>query len=163
MYLSEHFTLEQLTTEPIAVRKLVDNIPSEVNIQCLQMLCINVLEPLQAAIGKPLRIISGYRSHMVNIAAGGHKISDHIYGQAVDFTVEGISALDLWKNISLDAYGDIQYDQVIYEFEKWVHISYKPVDIQRKLSLVSVINKLKSVEYIRYTKDMIPTFSKESA
>ena len=163
MHLSENFTLAQLTTEPIAVRKRMDNTPSEVTIECLKLLCENVLEPLQAGIGKPLHILSGYRTQMVNIAAHGSKASEHMFGQAVDFMVNDILPMDLWKNIILDVYGYIQYDRIILEFGKWVHISYKSVNTQRKLSLVSVIDKFGVVEYTRYNRDMIPSYPKESA
>jgi len=159
MHLSENFTLKQLTTEPIAARKSLDNTPSSDTIECLKLLCVNILEPLQASIGKPLHILSGYRSRMVNIAANGSKASDHRFGQAVDFIVADISSLDLWKNIIQGVYGEIPYDQVIYELNSWVHISYKSVSSQRSMALSSIIDKHGEIEYIRHHKDTIHTIS----
>lgn len=138
MQLSEHFSLEQLIFSDIAIRKGIDNTPTEGAIESLRLLCEHILEPLQCKIITPISIISGYRSKLVHLAHGGfYRITDHIYGQAVDIKVEGIDAKDLWRNIILGVYGNFEYYQIIYELQSWVHICYKPVDIGNKLIVSS--------------------------
>ncbi len=42
------------------------------------------LEVLRALVGRPLRIISGYRCHPCNVRVGGAERSRHLRGEAVD-------------------------------------------------------------------------------
>lgn len=42
------------------------------------------LERLRAIVGRPLRIVSGYRCQEANRRAGGAKNSRHLYGDAAD-------------------------------------------------------------------------------
>ena len=44
---SPHFTIEELTVSPMAVRLGIENEPDERAIDCLQALSENVLEPLR--------------------------------------------------------------------------------------------------------------------
>jgi zinc D-Ala-D-Ala carboxypeptidase len=45
---------------------------------------IDVLERLRSRVGRPLRIVSGYRSPATNKAVGGAPRSRHLYGDAAD-------------------------------------------------------------------------------
>lgn len=45
---------------------------------------IQVLERIRAINGKPLTIVSGYRSRATNAAVGGARNSQHLYGRAAD-------------------------------------------------------------------------------
>jgi hypothetical protein len=45
------------------------------------------LDPLREALGRPIRVTSGYRSEAVNAAVGGSKNSRHKTGEAADFKV----------------------------------------------------------------------------
>lgn len=123
MQLSEHFTLAEMTASQAAVRRGIANVPGPAALLALKALCGNVLEPVRAHFGKPVVVSSGYRSPKVNVAIGGAPTSQHCLGEAADFTVPGISNLDVcqWMMRAL------KYDQLIYEFGEagWVHVSWR--------------------------------------
>jgi len=51
---------------------------------------------------------------------GGAASSQHLQGLAADFTVSGLSPRDTARRISTSP---IAFDQLILEFDKWVHLS----------------------------------------
>ena len=67
MKLSNNFTLEELLVTSIGVA----NIPSDIEIDNLRALCINVLQPVRDMIGRPIIITSGFRCKAVNAKVGG--------------------------------------------------------------------------------------------
>lgn len=50
----------------------------------VDMLLISALERLREIIGKPIIVVSGYRSKSTNAAVGGAVDSQHLVGRAVD-------------------------------------------------------------------------------
>lgn len=119
MKLSPNFSLQELTFSQVASRRGLDNTPSEKVKDNLERLAF-FLEQVRKLFNKPLLISSGYRSREVNEAIGGSKTSQHCEGCAADFNVKGISPSAVVRAI-VD--GNIPYDQVILEFDSWVHIS----------------------------------------
>lgn len=122
MNLSEHFTLAEMTRSATAVRKGIRNVPGEAETRALALLCENVLEPVRAHFGAPVRVTSGYRSPRLNVAVGGSATSDHCLGRAADFTVVGVSNIEVCRWIA----ATLNYKQLIYEFgeDGWVHCAY---------------------------------------
>ena len=120
MYLSKHFTLEELTTSQIAARNGFDNTPNEAVIENLKRLCALILEPIRDIVHKPVQITSGYRSLTVNGLVGSKPTSQHITGCAADIKVPGVSPDVLIKAI---IGAGLPYEQVIREYQSWVHIS----------------------------------------
>ena len=45
---------------------------------------VEVLERIRGLTGRPLRVVSGYRSRSTNDAVGGARRSQHLYGRAAD-------------------------------------------------------------------------------
>ena len=119
MKLSPNFSLQELTFSQVASRRGIDNTPSEKVIDNLERLAF-FLEQVRKIFNKPFLINSGYRSREVNEAVGGSKTSQHCEGCAVDFNVKGMSPSAVVRAI-VD--NDVPYDQVILEFDSWVHIS----------------------------------------
>lgn len=122
--LSPHFTLEEMTYSDTANRLKIHNIPNTQAVKNLGYLAHNLLEPLREYLGKPIVITSGYRGEILNRKVGGSKTSQHLYGQAVDIWVSGISPQLLYEKIKQSG---LDYDQLILEKTRnaeWVHISY---------------------------------------
>lgn len=121
MKLSPHFTLEEMTVSQTAARRGIQNDPPPSVIAALRLLCTEVLEPIRTHFDRPVIVSSGYRSAELNLAIGGSRRSQHCLGEAADITVPGVAVLDLaqWMQRNL------RYDQLIYEFGRWVHVSYR--------------------------------------
>ena len=135
MSLTKHFTLEELIASDIAARHGIDNIPaSPLIISNLKSLAEG-LEDVRKLLGKPITINSGYRSIMVNSLLGSKPSSQHTKGLAADFVCPSFGTPE--EIIKKIVSSDIKYDQVILEFDRWIHISfceegYKP----RKQALI---------------------------
>jgi hypothetical protein len=119
MNLSEHFTLEELVYSDIAKRHSLDNNPDKFIISNLTRTA-ELLENVRALFDKPIRINSAYRSITVNSLLGSKPTSQHCIGCAADIRIDGLTPDQIIKKIIKS---DIQYDQLIREFDSWVHIS----------------------------------------
>ena len=117
--LSEHFTLEELSHSDIAVRLGIDNTPPIDLYDNLRRLCV-LLESVRKTIGKPILINSGYRSMALNQVVKGQTMSQHLIGCAADIRITGMTPDEVIQAIK---YSDIQFDQMIREFDSWTHIS----------------------------------------
>lgn len=65
--------------------------PKEWEQERLLPLC-QVLEVIRAELGRPIKIVSGYRSPAYNKAIGGAKASQHMAGCAADIVVADLNA-----------------------------------------------------------------------
>lgn len=147
MNLSHNFTLQELIKSHEAVRKGLDNAPSQEVISNLQELSNMVLQPIRDHFDKSVTVNSGYRSPEVNTAVGGSKTSDHCKGQAADIEIAGIPNAELAEWIR----DNLAFTQVILEFytqgipdSGWVHVSYDPANL-KKQSLTAVKQDGKTV------------------
>ena len=119
MNLSEHFSLEELTASETAARNDWDNTPNGTEIANLVRLA-NLLEDVRKILGKPITINSGFRSKKVNDAVGSKDSSQHRIGCAADIRVTGMTPSQVCEAIKAS---DVQFDQLIREFDSWTHIS----------------------------------------
>ena len=134
MKLSEHFTLEELSYSDIAKRHSLDNNPDKLTISNLTRLA-ELLENVRALFNKPIRINSAYRSITVNSLLGSKPTSQHCIGCAADIHIDGLTPDQVVKRIMNST---IQYDQLIREFDSWVHISIPNAEgyVARKQALI---------------------------
>lgn len=134
MNLSEHFTLQELTHSDVAVRYDWENNPDANEINNLTRLA-NLLEQVRELLDKPIMINSGFRCKKVNDAVGSKDSSQHRIGCAADIRVPNMTPDQVVKAIMAS---EIQYEQIIREFDRWVHISVPNTasDTARKQALI---------------------------
>lgn len=134
--LSPNFSLEEMIRSDEALRLAINNAPGELERDNLRRLCVQVLEPLRAALGRPIVVTSGYRDPVLNTIVGGSKTSDHCAGRAADIKVPGMSPREVCESIRLL---ELPYKQVIHEFGAWCHVSIPPAgDVPRRELLTAI-------------------------
>jgi putative chitinase len=117
MNLTEHFTLEELTHTD---HRELNNEPNELEIENIKRLAA-FLEQVKTVLGgKPVMVNSAFRSKAVNDAVGSKDTSQHRIGCAADIRVPGMTPDQVVKAVLSS---DLQYDQIIREFDRWTHIS----------------------------------------
>jgi hypothetical protein len=115
--LSEHFTLDELTHTD---HREFDNTPNESELANLKRLAA-FLEEVKVILGnKPVMVNSAFRSKAVNDAVGSKDTSQHRIGCAADIRVPGMTPNEVVKAVIAS---DLEFDQVIREFDRWTHIS----------------------------------------
>jgi zinc D-Ala-D-Ala carboxypeptidase len=123
--LSLNFSLKELTHSDKAINLKIDNTPTPNALVSLYILA-STLELIRKAVGKPMKISSGYRSPKLNAAVGGSPSSSHCLGLAADFTVSGMTPRQVAEKIVA---AGIVLDQLILENISatnpdgvWVHV-----------------------------------------
>jgi zinc D-Ala-D-Ala carboxypeptidase len=132
MNLSPNFTLEELTHTD---HREFSNEPNDVETENLKRLAIFLEQVKELLGGKPIMVNSAFRSKQVNDAVGSKDTSQHRIGCAADLRVPGLVPDDVVKAIIAS---DLQFDQVIREFDRWTHISVPshPDDKPRRQALI---------------------------
>jgi zinc D-Ala-D-Ala carboxypeptidase len=120
MNLTKDITLEELVRSDTATRLGIKNIPSSDMIEKLRDLAVHCLQPIQDHFGKEVIISSGFRCVALNSKIKGAVKSQHIRGEAADFIIKGVNLKDIFNF----AVKNLEFDQLIYEFDSWIHISY---------------------------------------
>jgi len=123
MRITENFTLAELTVTNSGLQ----NNPNDTQLDALEALCVNILQPIRNHYRLPVKINSAFRSTEVNKAIGGAKTSQHLRGEAADIEVPTVSNVDLWNFIV----SNLNFDQCIAEYLSksipsagWVHVSF---------------------------------------
>lgn len=96
---------------------------------------LNGLQVIRDALGKPIKITSGYRCELLNKLLGGVPNSSHKRCWAADIAVDGMSPKELFYWIWGFLVGSrIKFGQLILEHSKtgsWVHFSIRDDNGQR--------------------------------
>lgn len=150
--LSPHFSYGEMTISGIAERRGILNRPDKIQIVNLKNLCGKVLEPARNYFGKAVIISSGFRSTELNKIIGGSKNSQHMLGEAADFIIIEKVLVAVYEWIILKS--KIDYDQIIYEFGRWIHISHTSRRKNRLKNTVAILVNGKT-QYTHYTKQQI--------
>ena len=130
--LSKNFNLDEFVVSQTAERFGYNNTPDNHAISNLKELCVNVLQPLREIIRVPVFISSGFRCPSANAVIGGLYNSQHLEGKAADSLTPTCCLSDsyimLLKNLPVD--------QLIFEFGRWIHVSYNG-NANRRQAMVS--------------------------
>ena len=116
-----NFSIKELIHSDNAIKSGIDNTPNIEQIDNLLNLIFYCLQPIRDKLKKPMIITSGFRNQKVNFLAGGKANSQHLEVKAADFVVKGMSITQVVNFINSSG---VEYDQLINEHNKWVHISF---------------------------------------
>ena len=142
--IGRHFKLKHLIYSNTAKNNSINNFPGVDNspsqtevVENLRSLMEIVVDPI-VDIYPDLIITSGYRCITLNSRLGGSSTSQHVFGQAVDIQIPGLSTADVYNYIYYQVTG---WDQLIWEYPErggssWVHVSYSSRN-RRKTTLAS--------------------------
>ena len=121
MKLTDHFTLEELTTTNTKYKD--ENLKiGKANLDRLFILAC-FAEQVRIILNVPMTITSGFRCEALNKSIGGSKTSQHVLFGAIDFIPKKLNleeAFNILKNSNL------VYGQLIIEHSgnsDWLHIS----------------------------------------
>ena len=124
-----YFELSEFINSDTAKKRMIDNCPTFEVVDHLCELVENFLDPLRAALGKPIDVSSGYRCRKLNTAVGGVLSSAHLTGYAADITCAYLS-FTKFKDFVVDwvKKTNRKFDQIIVETDKktgvqWVHVA----------------------------------------
>jgi len=125
MKLSDNLTLAEAIKSNTAIRKGIDNTPTPEHLHNMEMVALNIFEPIRDNFMTPLYVSSMYRSEALNKAVKGSKTSQHCKGQAIDIDADiygGCTNKEIFEFVR----DNLDFDQLINEYNySWVHISYK--------------------------------------
>jgi hypothetical protein len=146
--ITANFSLREMIHSDIAAREGIENVPNEKQLAALTALCKNVLQPLRDKLGVPVRISSGFRCRALNShkEIRGAPNSQHLRGEAADIHAKGYTPQQLFEFILASG---IVFDQVIQEFDDWVHISYTTRRKNRQSAIIATRRKDGSAKYTR--------------
>jgi hypothetical protein len=119
MQLSRNFSLDEFLVSQTAERHGIDMSPSPEIEQNIRNYVETLLQPLRDEVKRAIFISSGYRPEELNTRIGGSRTSAHMFGEAADFRVAGMSPYEVCIVIR-DM--DLPYDQNIHEFGRWTHL-----------------------------------------
>lgn len=132
MILSPNFTLAELVLSETAVRHGIDNTPPPAIVERLKATARG-LEAVRTRLGAlPLLITSGYRCLRLNRLLRSKDCSQHVLGEAADFICPRFGTPLAVAAALRDS--EIAYDQMILEFGRWVHISFR--ELGRREALI---------------------------
>lgn len=131
MWSAEFFTLEEMIRSETARLRGIDNMPKGLMLTRLDETARR-MDSVRRYLGHPVTVTSGYRSAELNRAIGGASFSHHVQGYAVDFRCPAFG--DPARICLALRDSGIRYDQLIQEFNQWVHISFAPPLRQQTLT-----------------------------
>jgi hypothetical protein len=126
-------SLSEVVKSTTAIRKAIDNTPTQEQLNRITILAEKVFDPLREWVNGPVAINSGFRSEKLNKAIGGSSTSQHCANSGAAFDIDdtfgNASNAEMFHYIK----DNLVFDQLIWEFgtdenPDWVHVSYKEGD-----------------------------------
>jgi len=120
MKLGKYFELWEATASSTAARLGIDNQPDAEQLANLERTVQTLMDPIREQFGA-IRVTSGLRVPELNAAiSGSSSTSYHQFGLAFDFSP--YASVPLSKIVDWVLKSDLPYDQIIYEYDSWIHI-----------------------------------------
>ena len=145
--ISKHISYKEGVHSNTAIRRGIDNTPTDDQLYFMEIVAEEVFEPLREWVGGPIKINSFYRCPELNTAIGGSTTSQHCKGQAMDIddTFGRATNAEMYHWIK----DNLDFDQMIWEFgdddnPNWVHISYVSPEKNRNRCLKAYKEKGKT-------------------
>lgn len=125
--LTLHFRRSELVRSAMAARRGLPNLPTDPEHWAnLKAVCLACAEPARVKLG-PIAVLSGFRSPEVNALVGGAASSQHMKGEALDLVPIDVPLVRLFDFLRRHT----PFDQLIWEFGEWVHVSHRRFGEQR--------------------------------
>lgn len=122
MKFPDKFTYNELICSETAAKEGIENKPNTTQKQHLHNIAWDLLVPLRKWYKKAIPISSGFRSKKLNkILPGSSSVSQHMQGEAVDILKYSKDLKKVYKYIV----DNLEFDQLILEYDTWIHVSYK--------------------------------------
>lgn len=128
-----NFKISELIHSDEAVKHNINNMPDINSLDNILELISYCLQPIRDKLKKPMVVSSGFRNSMVNKLVGGSATSEHLKGMAADFTVPGMTVMQV---VDFIRKSDVKFTQLIEEHGKsstWVHISYNKNNLKKEV------------------------------
>jgi hypothetical protein len=153
--ISNHITYIEAVYSDTAKRLGIDNTPNGGQLERMKTLAEKVFEPLREYFKVPIYISSFFRSEALNIAIGGAKNSQHMFGEAMDIDAQNYGKVTN-KELFLYIKDNLEFDQLIWEFGNneepdWIHVSYT-YKYQLRKQVLKAIKINGTTSYIPYNE-----------
>jgi hypothetical protein len=121
--LTPNFSLSEFTFSSLAIKHKINNeLPEKYMVNAIATAM--GLERCRKLLNRPIIIISGYRCTELNKVAGGVGNSQHGNAQAADIVCPKYGPVQSVALMLASQVGELGIDQLIYEYDSWVHVSF---------------------------------------
>jgi hypothetical protein len=158
MKISKYVSLSEVVKSNTAIRKGIDNTPTQEQLDRITLLAEVVFDQLREWVGDAVKINSGFRSPELNKAIGGagglKGTSQHCANNGAAFDIDDTFGHATNSEMFHYIKDNLVFDQLIWEFgddknPDWVHVSYKEGDNRMQI-LVAKRNSKGKAYYVSY-------------
>ena len=150
---SKYVSYNEVIRSATALRKNIENIPTEIQLDRIIILAKEVFDPLREWCAGRVKINSIFRSKKLNTSIGGAKSSQHLANKGAAMDIDDVYSHK--TNLEMFYYikDNLEFDQIIAEFPvdgqpKWIHVSYNE-GANRSNALIAIKEQGRT-KYVRY-------------
>lgn len=136
MTLTPHFTQAEVEFSQYATRRNIDNTLPPGLLENVKRQA-ELMEKIRYELSAPIHITSWYRCPELNRAIGGAVASAHQQGLACDFVSSFGTPFQICEVI---AKSGIEFDQLILEFNRWVHVGLSVSPLRNEQLTATLVN-----------------------
>lgn len=137
-YLSAHFSLADALKSDTADKKAINNDASPAIIAVMTE-AASGMEKIRVMLGnKPIAINSWYRCPELNTAVGSAYTSQHLKGEAIDWTCAEFGTPEEVCKFLIEHLEELSIDQIILE-HTWIHVSFAILSRKPRYQVLSLL------------------------